>query len=59
MLFDRSMKVALALVALGLLRLIKPARRCCEDAYERGYESGYQHGRSLPRIAGNPGGNGP
>lgn len=46
MLFDRSMKTALALMALGLFRLVRPARRCCERAYQRGYESGYQQGRA-------------
>jgi hypothetical protein len=56
--FDRSINAALALVALGLNRLIKPARRSCECAYQRRYESGHQQGRLLPRLAGKPGGNG-
>ena len=46
MLFDRYAKTVLALIAVGLVSLMKPARRCCECAYQRGFEQGYQQGRS-------------
>jgi hypothetical protein len=48
MLFDRTMKAALAVIGLGLITLLKPARRK-RCSYERGWESGYQLGSEVAR----------